>query len=193
MKFKSHVDQLKALNIFTLNDFHVSFNQAIKPSSRLKLFNIYIRPRIDYSTILWYNSNLSSLNGLWWNAVKTIISSKYNRFYKHVTFALLNFPCPQTIFFENVLRYLTSVACNRSLNLVIMDEYISVCRNFPRYFNCKGTRGNDGLTGSLREFWSSKSRENLKTLNTKLLSSYLAVRDRFKIRANRLLWNENWQ
>ena len=45
-----------------------------------------------------------------------------------------------------------------------MDEHISVCRIFPRYFNFKVTRGNDGLTEGLREFCSSKNRENLKTL-----------------------------
>ena len=54
MKFESHVDQLKALNIFTWNNFECILNEAMKPSSRLKPFNIYIRPRIDYGIILCY-------------------------------------------------------------------------------------------------------------------------------------------
>ena len=145
LKSQSHVDQLKALNIFTSNNFKCLLNHANKPSSRFKLFIVYIRPRIDYSNFLWYNNNPSPLNGLCWNAVKFVISCKYNRFYKHVTSALLSFPSAQTIFFENVLRYLTSVACDRSLNLVIMDEHINVCRDFLRCLSCKLTRGNDGL------------------------------------------------
>ena len=98
---------------------------------------------------LRYNSNPSSPNGLWWNAVKIIISSEYNRYYTHIIFSL-DFPSPQTIFSEKVLRYLTSVACDRSLNLVNLDEHISVRRDFLRHFNCDVTRSNDGLTGNLR-------------------------------------------
>ena len=127
-------------------------NQAIKLNSRLNLPFFYLRPTIEFSVFLCYNSDPSSLKNLWWNAVKTIISSIYNRFNAHATFALLNFLPAPTIFFEKVLRLLISVVCDRYLNLVIRDEHVSVCRIFSRKFNFDVTRGNDELTERLREF-----------------------------------------
>ena len=152
MKLKSHVDQFKALSIFTRNNFKDILNQSRKPGSQVIHFNIYIRPTIEFCNIWWDNSSPSSLLFLCWNAVKVITSSKYGKFFEHVFFALLNFPSPQSIFFGNVFRFLTSVACDRSLNLWNLDKHLSVCRKFLRYFNCKMTRGNDGLTESLFEF-----------------------------------------
>ena len=52
MNFKDHVDHLKALNFFTWNSFQCIIRQANKRSSRLKIFNLYIRPRIDFSPVL---------------------------------------------------------------------------------------------------------------------------------------------
>ena len=45
-----------------------------------------------------------------------------------------------------------------------MDDYISVWRIFLRYLHCKLTSGKEGLAESLRQFCSSRSRANLKTL-----------------------------
>ena len=98
MKLESHVDQSKIPSNFTWNIFKCILNETIKPSFRLKIFNVYISPKIDYGIVLWYNKNPSPLNGLSWNAVRDIIFSKYNRFYKHVTFAQLNFPSLNYLF-----------------------------------------------------------------------------------------------
>ena len=63
-KFKIHVDQLKVREIFTEKNFKYILNQAIRTSSRLKLFDLYILPKIDYNSVLWYKSKPSSLIGL---------------------------------------------------------------------------------------------------------------------------------
>ena len=91
VKIRSHINHLTAFNLFIRNNFKCIMNRGIKSTFHLKLFTASIKSEINCNIHLCFNSIPSSLDGIWWIAVRTVFSSKYSRFYMHVVSVLLLF------------------------------------------------------------------------------------------------------
>ena len=87
-----------AFNLFNWINFNCIMDWRIRPTSRLELFTVYNKYKIVCDFCLRFDSNPSSLDGLWWNVVKTVISPHCNRFHKHIAFALHNLLTPRKVF-----------------------------------------------------------------------------------------------
>ena len=155
------------------------FNRGRKPISRLQLINVYNNTTIVCCIHLWFDSNPSSLHGIRWNFMRTVIS-EYNRFDKHVAFGLLNLPTPRTVFYYQVLYYylilffiihhflnifyFTAVAQSSTVRLCFLKEHVTLCRSILKFNDCHFLREFDRLLDGFRCFRCSSSRGSIIVL-----------------------------
>ena len=74
--------------------------------------------------------------------MKSPISSKYYRFYKHVAFVVLDLPTPGTVFYHQVPNCHTAVAQNSFWGLSILDDHVTICRYFFQFSTFVTSRQN---------------------------------------------------
>ena len=130
LNFKTHAAFVSVSKVSFSKETSILITHGINPFYAVRIFQLYVNPRVTYCMTIWFNQNMTSLEKMLWSVHKSVFGIRNYQVSKHVV-SVLSTICPHSLLYTNqVLMFLHSTARSADIlnpgNLALILLHLNV-------------------------------------------------------------------